>query len=454
MKKLTLLIILISAVSFSQYTVHGTMTPAIKSDWVILYKIEGARQKFVQNSKIKIDSVSSQGTKQAIGRFNFTLPKDTPVGAYRVTYKLEGAGFVDFIFNKENVSFGFHPDYPNQSIIFSESKENIFYRNYLIAIAKAQQTLDSLQVTALRNPNLNVKTKYKTAYNKVNSIQKKYLEGANGMYVQPFVKASFRTSSPELIDTPQKYMSNMITTFFDRMDFNNKTLMNSSFLIDRITDYVFYINYSDDADMQQKLLKQSVKTVLNKVKNINFKKDVIEFLIGQFEDSKNLELIDYLFEKHYNNLPEKVQNKKFKEEKLALLAAEIGRVAPDFSWKENGKTLKLSTLNDAQNYILVFWSTGCSHCLREIPQLHNYLKGNSKIKVIAFSLETNDFSWKKLKQDLSNWHHVLGLNKWENKTARTYNILSTPSYFVLDANKKIIAKPDAFKDVKAFVEKL
>ena len=454
MKKLTFLIVLISAVSFGQYTVQGKMTPAIKSDWVILYKIEGARQKFVQNSKIKIDSISNQGKKQVIGRFNFTLPKDTPVGAYRITYKLKGAGFVDFIFNKENVGFGFHPEYPNQSVMFSESKENIFYRNYLTAIAKAQQRLDSLQVTALRNPNLNLKPEYKKAYSKVNSIQKKYLEAANGLYVQPFVKASFRSSSPELIITPQKYMDNMVTTFFDRMDFNNKTLINSSFLIDRITDYVFYVNYSDDPEMQQKIFKESVDTVLGKIESVIFKKDVVEFLIGQFENSKNLELIDYLFEKHYKNLPEKVQNKKFIEEKLALLAAEIGRVAPDFTWKENGKTLKLSTLKDTQNYILVFWSTGCSHCLREIPQLHNYLKGNSKIKVIAFSLETNDFNWKKLKQDLPNWHHVLGLNKWENKTARTYNILSTPTYFVLDANKKIIAKPDSIKDVKAFVEKL
>ena len=49
---------------------------------------------------------------------------------------------------------------------------------------------------------------------------------------------------------------------------------------------------------------------------------------------------------------------------------------------------------------------------------------------------------------------MLGLNKWENKTARTYNIMSTPSYFVLDVNKKIIAKPDALEDVKAFIEKL
>jgi thiol-disulfide isomerase/thioredoxin len=112
--------------------------------------------------------------------------------------------------------------------------------------------------------------------------------------------------------------------------------------------------------------------------------------------------------------------------------------------------LALSKLKGAKNYLLIFWSTGCSHCLREIPKVHKFLEENKKIKVIAFSLEKNDTAWKGYKNKLPNWHHVLGLNKWKNKTARTYNISSTPSYFVLNAEKKIIAKPKHLKDVKLF----
>ncbi|MEO9572263.1 MAG: TlpA disulfide reductase family protein [Polaribacter sp.] len=454
MKKILVLIFLISSFAHAQYTINGTMSPTIESDWIILYKVEGARQKFVQNTKIRVDSVEIQGKKQALGIFTFTLPKDSKVGSYRATYKLEGAGFVDFIFNKEDVSFGFHPDYPEQSVTFTTSKENIFYKKYLDDIATAQQSLDSIQVAALQNPGLDLKAPYKAAFSNVNSIQKKYLSAAENMYVKPFVEASFRNSPSEIINSPQKYMSNMVYTFFDRMDFNNKTLLNSSFLVDRITDYVFYINYSEDKDTQQKLYKESIIKVLSKIKNAPFKKDIIEFLISQFETTMNLDLIDYLFENHYNKLPESLQNKKFRDEKQQLFAAEVGRIAPDFSWQENGKNLSLSKLNDAENYLLIFWSTGCSHCIREIPQIHKYLKDNKKVKVIAFSLEKNDFSWKNYKKTLPNWHHVLGLNKWENKTARTYNIMSTPAYFILDSNKKIIAKPDHLNNVKEFINKL
>ena len=454
MKKFLALIFLVTSFTHAQYTVKGTMSPSIKSDWVILYKVEGAKQKFIQSSKIKIDSVAVNGKKQAIGNFSFTLPKNTKVGSYRVTYKLEGAGFVDFIFNKENVGFGFHPEYPNQSITFSNSKENIFYKAYLTDISNAQQSLDSIQVTALQNPGLDLQKEYKTAFNKVNTIQKKYLSASKNMYVHPFVKATYRNSPSEIIKTPQKYMSNMVATFFDKMDFNNTALLNSSFLVDRITDYIFYINYSEDKNTQEKLYKESVDKVMSKIEKATFKRDVIEFLIDQFESAQNLVLIDYLFEKYYNKLPLNIQNKKFKDEKLSLLAAEVGRIAPNFSWKENGKLLSLSTLNDAENYLLIFWSTGCSHCIREIPQIHKYLEKNKKVKVIAFSLEKNDIGWKNYKKTLPNWHHVLGLNKWENKTARTYNIMSTPSYFILDANKKIIAKPDALEDVKEAINKL
>jgi len=250
------------------------------------------------------------------------------------------------------------------------------------------------------------------------------------------------------------YLFNIKTTFFNQLDFSNKTILNSSFLTDRIVSYLFYINYSDDNRTQQKLYKESIETVLSKIKNQPYKRDIIEFLIVQFEAYKNLEIIDYLFENKYNKLPEALQNEKFKAEKIALFATEIGRIAPDFLWKETGKNLKLSTLNDAEKYVLVFWSTSCSHCLREIPQLHTYLKNKKNIKVIAFAIEDDAFVWENYsKSNLYGWHNVLGLNKWQNETAKTYQIFSTPSYFVLDKNKKIIAKPDEIEDIKDYFNK-
>ena len=274
------------------------------------------------------------------------------------------------------------------------------------------------------------------------------------MYVQPFIKATSRSNPSEIKTNAKEYMQNINATFFDNMDFSSKTLINSSFLIDRISDYIFYINYSEDLEQQQILYKNAVNKVFTKVKEVVFRKNVIELLINQFEQSKNLEIVDYLFDNYYNKLPKSLQNEKYKNEKLSLLASEVGRIAPDFSWKENGKNYKLSTLNDAKNYVLIFWSTSCSHCLREIPQLHKFLANKNELKAVAFSLENDEFGWNNMKTTLPNWHHVLGLNKWENKIARTYNINSTPTYFVLDSDKKIIAKPQDLEKLKAYLNNL
>ena len=453
MKKILLFLFLIPFFTAAQHTIQGFMSPKLETDWVILYKIEGTKQVFINNTTIKQDSLVINGSKKAVGSFTFNLPATAKVGAYRATYRMEGAGFVDFFYNKENVSFIFNPEYPQQSIAFTKSKENKVYQEYLTSIIKAQETLDSIQVAYLQNKTISVEGVYKKAYEDFIFIQNKYEKESANLYISPFVKSSPRKNSPELLTSAKTYLDGIQNTFFDKLDFSNKALINSSFLTNRILDYVFYINYTDDVNEQQSLYKSAIATVLSKIKSPSFKKDVIEFLVEQFEAQKNVEIIDYLFQNHYKKLPINLQNQQFIKDKEALLAAEIGRVAPDFSWTENGKNYNLSTLNDAEIYVLVFWSTSCSHCLREIPQLHAYLNDKENIKVVAFALENDALVWENYKKtNLYGWHNVLGLNKWENKTARTYNITSTPSYFVLDKNKKIIAKPYELKDVKTYFD--
>ena len=454
MKKFLALILLISSFTQAQFSIKGTLTSSLDTDWVVLYQNKDSKRQFVQNTTIKKDSVFMNGRNQTIGTFQFELPADTKAGSYRIKYSNNEEGFMDFIFNKEDVSFAFHPDYPEQTVLFSESKENIIYKNYLAEIAKQQQKLDSLQVTSINSSKLNLNIPYKAALAALNNIQQKYLGSSKEMYVYPFIKNGLRANSSEIKPNVKEYVYHVRTTFFYYINFSNPTLINSSFLLDKITNYIFYINYSDNKQTQQKLYQKAIEIVFSKVKNDVFKKNIIEFLVGKFEETKNLEIIDFLFENYYNQLPKLLISDAFKKEKLTLLGTEVGRKAPDFSWKENGKNLKLSNLNEAKNYVLVFWSTDCSHCLKEIPELHTFLEKKKDIKVVAFAMERNKFIWKNMKITLPNWHHVLGLNKWQNKTALTYNIVSTPSYFVLDANKKIIAKPNSLKDLEASVYNL
>ncbi len=456
MKKIFLFLLLASFSLQAQYKIKGELNPPKKYNWIILYKIEGARQVFIKSETLKKGSKIINGKKTDVSNFEFTLPANTKPGAYRVSYKTESGGFADFLFNKENIRFTFNPEKAEETIQFHESKENKLYQEYINTVSTQQYKTDSLQVAYLKKPQPKTAALYKAQLSKIAVLQKKYLAKSKGLMVHSFIKATNRYNNPTVSKNPQAYLKSINDHFFDTIDFNNSTLYNSAFIIDRITDYVFYMNYSDDTNKQIELHQKAVQTVLEKAKSQTFKKDIIEFLITQFVNSRNIDFADYLMKTYYKKLPTTIQNGEFTSNFNEKTVVSIGRTAPEIVWKENGsgKEYKLSTLNDAQNYVLVFWSTGCSHCLREIPVLYTHTKNSKNTKVVAFSLENNDKDWKKYIQNYPKWHNAIGLKKWENPIARTYQIYSTPTYIVLDKNKKIIAKPQTLDEVRKIVEYL
>ncbi|CAL2077926.1 Thioredoxin domain-containing protein [Tenacibaculum sp. 190524A05c] len=455
MKRLLALLIFVTSIANAQFSVKGTMTPPEESDWVILYKIEGAKQKFISNSTIVFEDVNIGGNTQKVGRFELNLPADAKEGAYRVTYRNQGAGFVDFFFNKENIEFVFNPVYPEESIVFTKSRENKVYREYLDAIALMQRSIDSLQVEYLKADEKKTKKAYKKAYKEQEEVQEIYEGKSEGMLVNTYIKASKPTNSSSIFDDTQEYLNHVVGSFFDNVDFSDKKLYNSPFIIDKITNYVFYLNIAENQTLQQKLYNESIAKVMDLVEDDKVRKEVTEYLITRFANARNSEIVDGLFANYYDKLPGEFQDQKFRDDKVALLRATVGRIAPDFSWKEEGKDYKLSTLNDGEKYLLVFWSTGCSHCLKEIPLLYDFMKTHDKTSVIAFGIEQEDLEWNEYVKKLYGWHNVMGThpdNKWENEVVRTYQLVGTPTYFILNQDKKIIAMPNSFEDVKDYFD--
>ena len=457
MKKILALLIFATSVVNAQYTIKGTMTPPEKSNWVALYKIEGAKQKYITNATIKFDTVAVGGGNQVLGKFKFTLPTSTKSGAYRATYRNKGAGFVDFYFNKENIEFIFNPKYPEQSVVFTSSRENKLYNQYLEAYALVQKKLDAFQVSYIKEGNKDDKKAYKKEFKKLEEVQEIYENKSEGMLVNKFIKASQRYNPSSPLSNMQEYLTSTVKNFFKNINFESDALYNSSFLVDRITEYVFYLNYSEDPSLQQELLRESIKKVMAKVSSDRLKTSVTKFLIGYLAEKRNGEAVDWLLAEYYDKLPEGGKDAEFKKDVLKTLSATVGRIAPDFSWTEEDKKYKLSTINDGEKYLLIFWSTACPHCVKDVPILHKLMQEHNNVSVISFSVEDADGvkDWNEFKKNLPLWHNAMGTHpdhKWSNKTVQAYNLLSTPSFFVLDKNKKIIAMPDQLEDVKKYFE--
>ena len=446
MKKIIVFFLLISSLSYSQFNIKGTMSPIENSSWVLLYKIEGTKQIFVKNTQVKKEAEK--------GFFEFSLPNEAKPGTYRIKYSMKRNGFIDFFFNKEDVIFEFNPKDSNNTVIFKESIENQLYSSFTKKIYKAQFTLDSLQSEYFRNPSALIKEAYKKSLAKVKKVEKDYILNSKGKLVNHFIKASLRYNSPEIFERPLNYINSSIAHFFDDVDFSNKTLNNSTFLFDKISEYVLALNFAVDPVQKEETYKKSCNVAITKAKTTSFKADIINYLISQFSEIKNATLVDHLFANYFNKLPKENQNIRFKNKILRQLRIAIGRVAPEIIWYENDKELRLSSLKDGLNYVLIFYSTGCSHCLREVPEIYEYMKGKTNTKVIAFAMETSDDVWSNYRLKMPGWHHVLGLGKWENPTAKTYQINSTPSYFVLGMDKQIIAIPRSIDDLKFILDEL
>lgn len=363
-------------------------------------------------------------------------------------------GFMDFLFNKENIAFEFNPKDLENTIVFHESKENQIYISFLKKIYTAQYTLDSLQSEYFRNPSSLIKEAYIRSLRDFKKIEKEYILASEEKLVNHFIKASLRYNSSEIFEKPVDYISSSITHFFDHIDFSNKTLYNSTFLFDKISEYVVSLNVAADPVQKEEFYKKASKAAIEKTTTISFKTDVINYLISQFAEIKNAVLVDHLFTNYFDKLPKENQNIKLKNKILAQLRIAIGRVAPDFSWTENGKELRLSSLKDGLSYVLIFYSTECSHCLREVPEIFDYMKGKTNTKVIAFAMETSAKTWTNYQLKMPGWYHVLGLGKWGNNTARTYQINSTPTYFVLGTDKQIISIPKTLDELKLVLREL
>lgn len=123
---------------------------------------------------------------------------------------------------------------------------------------------------------------------------------------------------------------------------------------------------------------------------------------------------------------------------------EMGAAFPNIKFQSPANTSAKSLYDvKADKKIIVFWSSTCSHCESELPQLlakYNDLKAKN-IQIIGLSLDTDKNSYTQ-KIAAFPWINDSELRGWNSSYVDTYNVHATPTYFILDANNKIINKPD------------
>jgi len=440
-KKLLLALLFVSSCLHAQFLVKGELQRHQNYPWMVLYQLKDSQQKYVAYDSIKK------------GQFSIAIPANQEPGMYRLMYDVKNQSYVEFIFENEHVEVIFDPKNPEETILFTESENNKIYQNYLKSSLQLQNSIDSLQRAYFKTSNKAiVESLYAKKVTELRSQQIHFEKLAAGKLASHFIKSSKQYSKKKPVASPEDYFLSVKNHFFDFIDFNNKALLQSTFIHDRINAFIFQINTSDDPKQRTQLRKKSITTVIEKIgANYSLSKDIQEGLLFAFAGQGNTIMTNFMLN-NYPGLPKEFQDENFINDIKGQLRTSIGNKVPNMIWQENGVEKSLHTLTKKKNYVVVFWSSTCGHCLQEMPILYNYLKANTNVQVIAVGLEDTESKagWETMIKKYPEFSHVYGKDKWKNKYASDYGVNATPSFYVLDAEKKVLAKPDDVKELKVF----
>jgi thiol-disulfide isomerase/thioredoxin len=140
-----------------------------------------------------------------------------------------------------------------------------------------------------------------------------------------------------------------------------------------------------------------------------------------------------------------VTNKLELAKKLA-----IGAVTPPIKAEDiYGKSFDLMKVT-APKTVLVFWASWCPHCTETLPELKQiYEASPGKFEVVAVSVDEDVNDAKNAIENYGfNWINIAEGMGWDGKIPLEYGIAATPTFFILDKEKKIISKPRNMRELK------
>ncbi|WP_228530400.1 peroxiredoxin family protein [Tamlana sp. I1] len=442
LKPFFFLALIFPSLLLAQHTIKGVFTPAADYNIALLYKVNPVISDYVTSAEIQKD-----------GSFKFQLDSTATKGMYRLVYAIPQEDYnFDIIYNgKEDVELKFNSE---TGVKFQKSNENKLLASYHNSMSMVIHSISNYYKSETKDT-----TALKAIFKTQKETQSNFENAAKGTIALHFIKAN-KPFVPAKALTASNYINKLKEHYFDYVDFKNPTLQSSSFLEEKMLSYVFGMtsknldeisNYKANIDVVYK----AMKTAPNEVK-----RSLLFDLWQEMADLKLEPVANYISTTYLNDVAKALNDNELLAALKLYKNISNGNKAPDFTLtvKEQDKkiTKKLSELNGAENYIIVFWSSTCSHCLDEIPQLKAFIDSEEKgkIKVIAIGLEEAEDleGWKAQTKKYPEFIHVYGKGKWDNTISDAYGVTATPTYFILNKNKEIIDKPDHIDDLMMFFE--
>ena len=245
--------------------------------------------------------------------------------------------------------------------------------------------------------------------------------------------------------------------FFDNVDLTDERLLRTPVLYGRLnTFFTTVVIQSPDS------INKEIDKLIAKCKD-NYKvyQFVAVYLFNHFRESEIMghdAVMVKLADDIYLSGKADWVTKEFKDD----LRKQIDLIRPNLIGKKAQNIVMDSfkgtfvSLYDVEKQftVLYFWEPDCSHCKEATPKLKMYYDKpkDFSLEVFAVCTTSDKVKWTKYIED----NKLTWINGWDpQRTSHFdfyYNVQSTPTVYILDKNKKIIAKKLSVEEIGPFID--
>lgn len=236
-------------------------------------------------------------------------------------------------------------------------------------------------------------------------------------------------------------------SLLDQIDFRDTTLIEGDFMWQTIAEYITEMQNSDsDPKNQGYMMILAADNVLGKcVVSYPMYLAVYQYLISGFSELGATVVVDYLVRMPYLEYlnPSEEQRQAVVSVSEAYERVKIGSEAPDIhAITINNLEFTLSSVK-AHYTVILFWSYSCPHCRSLVKELGELSKTHDDIAIVTVNVSGDLRQVKRLlrKAGLKKQYNIRDGQGWNSPIVEAYAVDMTPSLFLIDENKIIIAKP-------------
>lgn len=393
----------------------------------------------------------------AKGSFEFSADSVLPQGVYFVMTK-DTKQRIEFIIDKEqqlSVTTDSAEIVGNAKVKGSE--ENTLFYGYQKFIAGKYKEV----------------AKYKEQHNKAmmdtaNEQVRKYGEDLIKKHPDMLVAKILRAGTEPNVPPAPKLPNGRIDStfpyryfkahFFDNVDLTDDRLLRSPVFLPK---FKFYMEKMT-APIPDSIIA-SADYVIGKTGS---GKEMFKFIVGwiteKYEQSEIMgmeKVFVHMVQKYYT--PDKAywvsatQLERIRERAAQLEPILLGKHAPTLALPDSENVIRPMDSIKANYTILYFWDYDCGHCQTETPKLIKWYDSIKGEGIEVYAVEENE-------KDLKKWKDYVKKNKldWINVSdifntgtfRHQYDIITTPTIYVLDENKNIIAKKINVSDLNKVIK--